>query len=125
MQENFEFLQSDDVVEIKELEDKSVKDLINAMGISYLFKVGNFIESLADPKNLLKEGISCRVMTTRKNGWVNGKIKLSLQFTPDEDIDTDMSTSSEKQSDIVEKNDCESVVYLESSLDEIRNLSIL
>lgn len=58
MQENFEILQSDDVVEINEADDKAIEDLINAMDISYLFKVGNLIESLSDPKRLLKDGLS-------------------------------------------------------------------
>ncbi len=84
MQEDFELLQSDDVVEINESGDKAIEDLINAMDISYLFKVGNLIESLSDPKRLLKEGISCRVMTTRQKGWVSGKVKLGLHFIADE-----------------------------------------
>jgi hypothetical protein len=110
MQENFEILQSDDVVEINEAEDKAIDDLINAMDISYLFKVGNLIESLSDPKHLLKDGVSCRVMTTRQKGWVSGKVKLGLHFIPDE-------TQKENKDDQI-------LLSSNNLLDEIRNTSI-
>jgi hypothetical protein len=110
MQENFEILQSDDVVEINEADDKAIEDLINAMDISYLFKVGNLIESLSDPKRLLKDGLSCRVMTTRQKGWVSGKVQLGLHFIPDE----------------TPKENKDNQILLSSNnlLDEIRNTSI-
>jgi hypothetical protein len=111
MQEDFELLQSNDVVEIKESENKAIEDLINAMDISYLFKVGNLIESLADPKNLLKEGIPCRVMTTRQKGWLSGKVKLGLHFIADE-------IQKEKDDN---QNSISSNSKSNSLLDEIRN----
>jgi hypothetical protein len=110
MQENFEILQSDDVVEMNEAEDKAIQDLVNAMDISYLFKVGNLIESLSDPKCLLKDGISCRVMTTRQKGWVSGKVKLGLHFIPDEPKK--------------ESKDNQILLSSNNLLDEIRNSSI-
>ena len=121
MQEDFELLQSDDVVEINESDDKAIEDLINAMDISYLFKVGNFIESLADPKNLLKEGIFCRVMTTRHKGWVSGKVKLGLCFIADEiqkenENDQILLSANNKSNNLLDE--------IRNPLDEIRNTSI-
>ena len=60
---------------------------------------------------ILKDGISCRVMTTRQKGWVLGKVKLGLHFVADEiqneneDNQTLLSTNSKPN----------------SPLDEIRN----
>ncbi|NMF58067.1 KGK domain-containing protein [Pseudanabaena yagii] len=58
---------------------------------------------------LLKEGISCRVMTTQQTGWRFGKIrlKIELQFIPDE-------SSTE-----------ETVENFDSPLDEIRKTAEL
>jgi hypothetical protein len=111
MEENFEVLQGEDVVEINESGEKDVQDLLNAMDITYLFKVENLMESLADPKNLLKDGLACRVMTTRQKGWISGKVKLGLHFIADEVADK----NEESQSLIKYDNP------LDDPLDEIRN----
>ena len=118
MQENFEILQAEDVVSLNDANKEDISDLLDTLEIAYLFKVDDFVNSLVNPLNIydsaklsLREGLSCRVMTTRKNGWVEGKIKLSLQFTPDE-----ISTLKEGQ---------KLPVSFDSPLDEIRNSSIL
>ncbi len=117
MQENFEILQSEDVVAFNydDSQKVAITAILQAINASYLFGVDDFIDSLINPlqmrndeaKIILKQGISCRVMTTRKNGWVQGKVKLGLHFVADE-IDCP-------------NNDQESLVHFESPLDEIRN----
>jgi 6-pyruvoyl-tetrahydropterin synthase len=114
MQENLEILEPEDVVSLNNVDEEDISDLLDTLEVSYLSKVDDFVDSLVTSLNIcdsakqsLKEGLSCRVMTTRKNGWVNGKIKLSLQFTPDEPV-----SLKEKQ---------KSFVSFDSSLDEIRN----
>jgi len=117
MQENFEILQSEDVVAFNydDSQKIAITAILQAINASYLFGVDDFIDSLINPlqmrndeaKIILKEGISCRVMTTRKNGWVQGKVKLGLHFVADESDHSD--------------NDQESPVRFESPLDEIRN----
>jgi hypothetical protein len=117
MQENFEILQSEDVVAFNydDSQKIAITAILQAINASYLFGVDDFIDSLINPlqmrndeaKIILKQGISCRVMTTRKNGWVQGKVKLGLHFVADE-IDNS-------------NNEQESPVRFESPLDEIRN----
>jgi hypothetical protein len=136
MSQNFEIVQEDDVLSFEKLQEeeteKLIEDIQSTLEISDLFRSHVFIDSLIDQinflddaKSIIKEGVQCQMMTPRQKGWISGKIKLSLQFIADEDINTAISTSSEKQSDVVEKNDCKSVVSFESPLDEIRNLSVL
>ena len=136
MSQNFEIVQEDAVLSFEKLQEEETEKLIvdiqSTLEISDLFRSHTFIDSLIDQinflddaKSIIKEGIPCQMMTPRQKGWISGKIKLSLQFIADEDINTGISTSSEKQSDVVEENDRKSVVSFESPLDEIRNLSIL
>jgi len=136
MSQNFEIVQEDDVLSFEKLQEKEterlIEDIQSTLEISHLFRSHVFIDSLIDQinflddaKSMIKEGVPCQMMTPRQKGWISGKMKLSLKFIADEDIDTDISTSSEKQPDVVEKNDCKSAISFESQLDEIRNLSIL
>lgn len=76
-------------------------DLING-----LLKLMNFSTDVIES---FREGIPCRVMTTRKTGWQLGKIrlKIELQFIPDE-------SSTE-----------ETVENFDSPLDEIRKTAEL
>ncbi len=136
MSQNFEIVQEDAVLSFEKLQEEETEKLIvdiqSTLEISDLFRSHTFIDSLIDQinflddaKSIIKEGIPCQMMTPRQKGWISGKIKLSLQFIADEDINTGISTSSEKEPDVVEENDRKSVVSFESPLDEIRNLSIL
>jgi len=136
MSQNFEIVQEDDVLSFEKLQEKEtgrlIEDIQSTLEISHLFRSYVFIDSLIDQinflddaKSMIKEGVPCQMMTPRQKGWISGKMKLSLKFIADEDIDTDISTSSEKQSDVVEKNNYKSAISFESQLDEIRNLSIL
>jgi hypothetical protein len=31
-----------------------------------------------------KEGVECRVLNSLRGGWIKGKVRISLEFTPDE-----------------------------------------
>lgn len=37
---------------------------------------------------LFYNGVLCRVMTTDKNGWQKGRLKITVEFIPDEPVKT-------------------------------------
>lgn len=94
MQEGFEILSLEDVVALNNNDKQqkvAISRLLSMINTPYLFGVSDFLDSLIlsymdndEAKKILKEGISCRVMTTRQKGWVSGKVKLGLHFIPDE-----------------------------------------
>ena len=117
MDEKVEILNSDDVVSFTEEDDgynSRVYDIQQRFKISRLFEFGEFIDGISklislstEAMELLTEGIQCRVMTTRQQGWRIGKIrlKIELQFIPDEPL-TEQNTNN-----------------FDSPLDEIRKIS--
>jgi hypothetical protein len=89
------------------------EDILNTLEISALFRPNDFLDSLVervnfldDVKPMLINGIPYRMMTPRRKGWTNGKIKLKLEFISEENRDIQEPKSSG------------------DSLDEIRNSSI-
>ena len=110
-------MNSDDVVCFTEEDDgynSPVYDIQQRFSIARLFEFGEFIDGISKVINLsteamelLTEGIQCRVMTTRQQGWRIGKIrlKIELQFIPDEPL-TEQNTNN-----------------FDSPLDEIRKIS--
>lgn len=117
MIEKSETVQVEDVISFEEEQDKEterlIEDVLSTLEISALFRSDNFIDAviekvnfLDDAKPMVMEGIPCRMMTPRKQGWINGKVKLSLAFIPDKNDDTQTSIS------------------FDNPLDEIRNTSI-
>jgi hypothetical protein len=116
MSNKAEILQSDDVVCFTE-DDKygsPVYNIEQRFDIARLFEFGEFIDGISkvislstEAMELLTEGIQCRVMTTRQQGWRIGKIrlKIELQFIPDEPL-TEQNTNN-----------------FDSPLDEIRKIS--
>lgn len=117
MTEKSEIVQSDDVISFEEEQDKEterlIDDVLNTLEIPALFRSDSFIDAviekinfLDDAKPMVMEGIPCRMMTPRKQGWINGKVKLSLEFIPDKDDEMPTSNS------------------FGNPLDEIRNTSI-
>ena len=118
MNEKIEILNSDDVVCLTEDDgyDSPVYKIEQRFQISRLFEFGEFIDGISkvislstEAMELLTEGIQCRVMTTRQQGWRFGKIrlKIELQFIPDEPP--------------TEQN----IDHFDSPLDEIRRISEL
>ncbi|TYQ27958.1 KGK domain-containing protein [Pseudanabaena sp. UWO310] len=95
MSERIEALNPDDVVCLTEDDEygSPVYQIEQRFNIARLFEFGDFVDGISrvlgissDAIELLKKGIPCRVMTTRKTGWRLGKIrlKIELQFIPDE-----------------------------------------
>ncbi len=95
MSDNFEIIHPDDVIAFDQLQEADIAELVaeilEALETPYLFRLDDFVSSLVDQisvseeaRAILKEGIICRVMTPRRQGWVKGKLKLGLQFIPDE-----------------------------------------
>ena len=120
MTEKSEIVQSDDVLSFEEDQDKKIvvfiEDIINTLEISTLFRSDAFINALIekinfldDVKPMIKEGIPCQMMTPRRQGWIKGKVKLSLKFIPDE---------------VNKTENLQTPFSSESPLDEIRNTSI-
>ncbi len=118
MQEKFEILDLEDVVSLNHDENNqksAITAILKAINISYLFGVDDFLDCLINPLQIrndesykiLKEGISCRVMTTRQKGWVQGKVKLGLHFVGDEVAN--------------ENEEPQSLIRYNNPLDEIRN----
>jgi hypothetical protein len=114
MPEKFELVQVDDVLSLEEEQDEEterlIEDILNTLEISALFRSDNFIDSLIektnfldDAKPMVAEGIPCRMMTPRKQGWIKGKVKLSLQFIPDENDDSEISVPFDNPLDEIRK----------------------
>lgn len=117
MTEKSEIIQSDDVISFEKEQDKEterlIEDVLSTLEISALFRSDSFIDAviekinfLDDAKPMVTEGIPCRMMTPRKQGWINGKVKLSLEFIPDKTNDVQTSNS------------------FDNPLDEIRSTSV-
>lgn len=120
MTEKSEIVQADDVISFEEEQDKEIErlieDVLSTLEISALFRSDSFIDAviektnfLDDAKPMIKEGIPCQMMTPRRQGWIKGKVKLSLKFIPDE---------------VNKTENLQTPFSSESPLDEIRNTSI-
>lgn len=117
MIEKSEIVQLDDVISFEEEQDKEterlIEDVLSTLEISALCRSDSFIDAviekinfLDDAKPMVTDGIPYRMMTPRKQGWINGKVKLSLEFIPDKNDDVQSSNS------------------FDNPLDAIRNTSI-
>ncbi|WP_363268793.1 KGK domain-containing protein [Okeania sp. SIO2B3] len=80
---------------------------------STTFQVSELVQKLTErissKENLIFNGFDCQVLRLGSGGWVKGKIKLALEFYPDEQ---EASQMSEKQ---LSKNS-----KSESPLDDLR-----
>ncbi|MDJ0736891.1 MAG: KGK domain-containing protein [Nostocaceae cyanobacterium] len=56
------------------------KELFN----SRIFTIGEEIDKLADRFFSRKDGVECRILRASGGGWKKGKVRLSLEFIPDE-----------------------------------------
>jgi hypothetical protein len=73
-------LNDDDVVLMENAEATFVNAKLFKIG---WFKVGlNRISSYMN--NWLKEGFDCEILQARGGGWRKGKLRLRLEFVPDE-----------------------------------------
>ncbi|MFZ4556007.1 MAG: KGK domain-containing protein [Pseudanabaena sp.] len=121
MQEEFEILSLEDVVALNNNDKQqkvAIAALLSTINASYLFGVNDFLDDIIlsyikndEVNKILKDGISCRVMTTRQKGWVSGKVKLGLHFVADE-----IQKEREDNQILLSSNS-----NLNSPLDEIRN----
>ena len=91
-QKNVEHLEPNEVVFVEEEVKKK-----NALIPNTTFQVGEFVQfllksKLGVPDDIVKafgsDGIDCRVLKLT-GGWATGKIKLSLEFYPDDKSDPD------------------------------------
>lgn len=118
MNNKVENLNSDDVVCFTDDDGYKtpIYNIKKQFTIGRLFEFGEFMNAISrliglsnESMEILTQGMPCRVMTTRQQGWRWGKIrlKIELQFIPDES-NTDNSSKS-----------------YDNPLDEIRRISEL
>ena len=118
MIEKIENLNLDDVVCVDDNDgyNSPIDQIQSKFSIGRLFEFEEIVNAVSkiiglsdEAMELFKEGIPCRVMTTQQKGWRLGKIrlKLELQFIPDESITEEI------------------VEHFDSPLDEIRKASKL
>jgi hypothetical protein len=85
MTDGFERLNHDEVVAI-------APDTFNKLEIAKTFKVRDLITAIKEyigaegttEANLYTEGLSCEVLKFSAQGWIKGKVRLALEFCPDE-----------------------------------------
>jgi hypothetical protein len=85
MGDGFERLNHDEVVSIE-------SDTLNKLDIAKTFKVRDLITAIKEyigadgtpEANLYTQGINCEVLKFTAQGWKKGKVRLALEFCPDE-----------------------------------------
>jgi hypothetical protein len=80
-------------------------------------KLAEFVESRANiaAKVWMGDGVRCRVLQVGSGGWKEGRVRISLEFIPDEE-------EVEQEAELVEETEPEKTVPLKqlSPLDEFR-----
>ncbi|WP_341526760.1 KGK domain-containing protein [Nostoc sp. UHCC 0302] len=85
MGDGFERLNHDEVVSIE-------PDTFNKLDIAKTFKVRDLIRAIKEhigadgtsEANLYTEGLNCEVLQFTTEGWKKGKVRLALEFCPEE-----------------------------------------
>ncbi|UKO96049.1 KGK domain-containing protein [Nostoc sp. UHCC 0870] len=85
MTDGFEILNHDEVVTIE-------PDTFNKLDIAKTFKVRDLITAIKEyigaedtaEANLYTQGLNCEVLKFTAQGWIKGKVRLALEFCPDE-----------------------------------------
>ncbi|WP_373530677.1 KGK domain-containing protein [Nostoc sp.] len=85
MEDIFERLNHDEVVSIE-------PDTFDKLNIAKTFKVRDLITAIkeyigteeTDEVNLYTQGLNCEVLQFSTQGWKKGKVRLALEFCPDE-----------------------------------------
>ncbi|MEA5515852.1 KGK domain-containing protein [Nodularia sp. UHCC 0506] len=85
MENGFERLNHDEVVYVK-------PDIFNNLDVSGTFKVHDLISAIKQylgaegttEESLYSQGLDCEVLKFSAEGWKKGKVRLSLEFCPDE-----------------------------------------
>ncbi|QLE58437.1 KGK domain-containing protein [Nostoc sp. TCL26-01] len=87
MGDGFERLNHDEVVSIE-------ADTFKKLDIANTFKVRDLITAIKEfigtegttEANLYHQGINCEVLKFSAQGWKKGKVRLALEFCPDEPL---------------------------------------
>ncbi|MDX2257247.1 MAG: KGK domain-containing protein [Pseudanabaenaceae cyanobacterium bins.39] len=116
MDQKLESLNSDDVVCFTDEDDgynTPIYNIKQRFSIGRLFEFSEFVEAISrmvglssESMEILTQGIPCRVMTTRQQGWRWGKIrlKIELQFIPDETIEDNIGKISDNPLDEIRRS---------------------
>ncbi|YAF96906.1 MAG: KGK domain-containing protein [Nodularia sp. CChRGM 3473] len=85
MENGFDRLNHDEVVYVE-------PNTFNNLDVSGTFKVHDLITAIKEyvgaegttEENLYSQGLNCEVLKFSAEGWIKGKVRLSLEFCPDE-----------------------------------------
>ncbi|WP_414544187.1 KGK domain-containing protein [Nostoc sp. CCY0012] len=85
MENQFERLNHHEVVYVQ-------PDTFNNLKVAGTFKVHDLIAAIKEylgatgttEENLYEQGLNCEVLKFSSEGWTKGKVRLSLEFCPDE-----------------------------------------
>ena len=85
MEHKFEHLNHDEVVSVE-------ANTFNNLDISKTFKVGDLLVAIKEYVNanktnearLYSKGLTCEVLKLDAQGWKKGKVRLALEFCPDQ-----------------------------------------
>ncbi|NEQ36203.1 MAG: KGK domain-containing protein [Okeania sp. SIO3I5] len=78
MGNQFEYLRHDEVISVEEELRQNQSHIIK----STTFQVSELLQQLS--KHIGCNDFDCKVLRLGSGGWVKGKIKLALEFYPDE-----------------------------------------
>lgn len=114
MSNNYERLESDDVVSVNNnlilvnnptFIVSEFRVALREMTLSYLKRLNR------EQEGWFGEGIDCKILKPGAKGWQKAKVRISLEFCPDEPDSEEVQTSNQLET-----------IESESSLDEIRRL---
>ena len=103
---------------LKQQEIISVKDSVNILLSQPTYKVSEFTEEMMErinsymtdeQANWFSEGVKCEVLKLDGKGWQKGKVRLALEFCPDEP-------------EVEETPENKGIVEPESPLDDLRQM---
>ncbi len=113
MQDEIGIIQPEDIVAFDKIEGEEAdlaRQILSHLKMPHLSRSDNLIKLLIGQLNLndrakkiVEDGLVCHIVTTRKQGFISGKVKLSLQFIPDEDDDPQISVSFDNPLDEIRK----------------------
>lgn len=94
MENKFEHLRNDEVISVEEELHKNQPHIIKSTTFQVSELLQKLTERISTKENLIFNGFDCKVLKLGSGGWVKGKIKLALEFYPDEQ---EVSETSEKK----------------------------
>ncbi len=140
MGNKFEYLRNDEVISVEEKLHRNQSHIIKSTTLQVGELMQKLSEIISSKENWIFNGFDCKVLRLGSGAWVKGKIKLALEFYPDEQEvsqtpEKKLSKNSESESpldDLREKFNQENkyklsagkLIYLESGRCRLSNSQI-